>query len=284
MRILLTGGSGRLGSQIIQDGKSIHQIFAPSSTDMNIISPRDVNTFFDHCKPNAVIHSAALTDVDYCELDKHAADEININGTKIIAQAAKRYGAKVIFISTDFVFDGRSSFGYFETAWRNPINHYGLTKQKAEDIITGFNYQVVRTSWLFDEHNPSLITKILDKVDNGLELRYQTKRKARMTYVPDLSRFVLDLAASDQKDQYYHYSSTPSMSAYAIAQMVVRSYLGLDCPEIIPDMSHPELTPGAPRPANSSIFDTKDVSTSKDFYSLSRVQKIVKKRINDKVN
>lgn len=185
MKLLITGSSGLLGSKLAGVAKDSHEIilthgtkpFFPNSIKMDITDKNEVLRVIINSKPDVVIHTAAETDVDKCEVDKEHAWKVNADGTKNIAEACGEMGAKPVYISTDYVFNGEKGL-YGEEDEPRPINHYGLTKLEGEKHITKIDgHLIVRTSVLYGWHpwKKNFATWVLDSL----------KQKKRITVVDD---------------------------------------------------------------------------------------------------
>lgn len=156
MRILITGGSGLLGANLSKDFSKEHEVYSSyqshsfsipgvKSFSLNILEKNKVEEAIRETSPDLVIHAAALTNMKYCEENKKEASMINVEGTKIVAEAAKKYGKKVIYISTSFVFDGKKG-DYSENDNPKPISHYAETKLQGEkEVLKQKENIVVRT-------------------------------------------------------------------------------------------------------------------------------------------
>ena len=148
MKLLITGASGLYGSKLaklaLERGIEVYAADIQSSSTvgtpvkLDVSGKAQVDEAFDKIKPDVVVHAATLTDVDKCELNKELAWKVNVDGTKNIAQAAKRVGSFLIYISTDYVFSGEKG-NYVESDSPEPVNYYGLTKLLAEEIVMSLN-------------------------------------------------------------------------------------------------------------------------------------------------
>src|SRR3989344_1531614 len=156
MRILITGASGLLGRRLYDMTSKIHECVGTchgkNDDDFYTIDIRNresVEDIFHKTRPDAVVHTAGSTDPDYCEKFQNEARQININGTRIIAEMSKRFGSKIVYISSDYIFDGKDN-PYRENNETNPINFYGFTKLEGEKIVRGLeNHVIVRPTILF---------------------------------------------------------------------------------------------------------------------------------------
>ncbi|MCK4482941.1 SDR family oxidoreductase, partial [Candidatus Bathyarchaeota archaeon] len=160
-RLLITGASGLLGSEIVQLARKDYEVipshntklFHSDSLRLDITDQKQVSSLFRQLKPDTVIHTAAETSVDRCEIQKELASKINVEGTGNVAVTCSKINAKIVYISTDYIFDGEKRF-YTEEDTPNPINHYGITKLKGERQVKKFckNYVILRTSVLYGWH------------------------------------------------------------------------------------------------------------------------------------
>jgi len=139
MRFLITGASGMLGSVFCRQLKDKNEIYGidirPSFTEIDITEKQALWNFVKKVQPQVIVHTAAYTDVDGCELDPDKAYKINADGTKNLAEACNDTGALMIYISTDYVFDGRKDKPYTEIDKPNPINVYGKSKLQGEKYV-----------------------------------------------------------------------------------------------------------------------------------------------------
>ncbi len=144
---------------------------------------------FFKIKPWLVIHAAAYTDVDGCEKDKEKADLINAQGTKNIAELCRQIKARLIYISTDYVFDGKKDKPYLEADKPNPISEYGRSKLKGEEFVRSIleEFLIVRTSWLFGKNGKNFVDTIAAKAAQEKVLRVVNDQRGSPTYTVDLS-------------------------------------------------------------------------------------------------
>ena len=158
-RVLITGANGLLGRSIISGNENRFELLAtgkqksPTTDTDNLYAPLDIldsnqcDKVFSKYKPDYVIHAAAMTNVDKCEEDSYACNLVNVDGTNNILKACEKYGSHLIFISTDFIFDGNHG-SYSENSKPNPISIYGMSKWNAEKLIRAstIDSSIVRTS------------------------------------------------------------------------------------------------------------------------------------------
>ena len=152
MRVLVTGVKGQLGYDVVKElEKRGHQPIGVDRDEMDLMDNDAIRTFIMDLKPESIIHCAAYTAVDKAEEDVEICYQVNAEATKIISECAKELDIKLIYISTDYVFDGTKDGEYVETDIPNPINVYGASKLKGEQYVQDLldRYYIVRISWVF---------------------------------------------------------------------------------------------------------------------------------------
>lgn len=192
MKILVTGGYGQLGTALKEVLKN-EEVLLTDTDSMDITESGQVEKVFEEFKPDWLVHGAALTNVDGCEETPELADKINHIGTKILAQQCKKSGVKMIYISTDYVFDGTKDSPYTEEDEPNPKSVYGSTKLDGEKAASDtVNAYILRTSWVYGEGNNFVRTmlKLSEKMD---EIKVVNDQFGRPTYAPDLAKAIYDV-------------------------------------------------------------------------------------------
>jgi dTDP-4-dehydrorhamnose reductase len=202
MKILITGSSGMLGTDLVDLLKSRKSSFDPNlefieatHKVLDITLKDKVSEFISTHTPDIIVNCAAFTNVDKCETEREAAFNVNALGPKYIAAAAKECGARVIHISTDFVFDGNGNRPYIEEDQTNPLSEYGRTKLEGERNIQNHcnSYLIVRTSWLFGHNGINFAAKMLELAERNRELSIVTDEIGSPTYTPDLAEALWSL-------------------------------------------------------------------------------------------
>lgn len=162
MKLLITGGKGMLG-RTLQRKLCGHELFIADLPEVDIADSRSVEQVISGFKPDVVIHAAAMTQVDVCESDADAAFRVNALGSACVARAATRHGARVIAISTDYVFDGRLDRPYHEFDVPAPCTVYGASKLAGEEAVRRHcpDHTIVRIAWLYGEGGPSFVHTML---------------------------------------------------------------------------------------------------------------------------
>jgi dTDP-4-dehydrorhamnose reductase len=219
MKILITGGSGRIGLKLIKTflpkGYEVASISKLDKVPLNnvknfLLDLTDKNKVLDVIKtesPDIVIHTAALTNVDLCESDKKLAYNQNVMSTRNVIEACKQVGSKLIFVSSAFVFNGKGKV-FTEESEMNPINYYGETKMISEKDIkdSGLKYLILRTDQPYGEieewQKDDNVRRVLKKLNQGLESREPTDWYNNPTYIDDFSIATLKLIETNKEGIY----------------------------------------------------------------------------------
>jgi dTDP-4-dehydrorhamnose reductase len=220
MRIAITGAEGQLGSSLQEafEGNELLLIDLPEHdvTDMRIVSQ------IADWVPKAVIHAAAMTDVDGCEREQEAAYRVNALGTRNVALACQRCGAPMLYVSTDYVFDGTSDEPYLEYDEPNPGSVYARSKLGGEEFVRDLlkRFYIVRTAWLYGHNGKNFVEKMLELADRERELSVVANEFGSPTYAPDLAEAICRLM---QHPLYgiYHLVNEGSCSRYEFAAKVL---------------------------------------------------------------
>ena len=225
MKFLITGASGQLGYDVKLEllNRGYYDILSPSSSVMNLRNKDSVrDTILDY-KPDIVFHCAAYTAVDKAEDERELCSDVNINGTKYIVDACSEVGAKLIFISTNYVFDGSKDGFYLEDDKVSPINYYGKTKWLAEENVRGYdNHIITRISWVFGINGNNFVKTMLKLSDTRDEISVVSDQIGSPTYTKDLSKVLVDMALSDKKGTY-HVTNDGTCSWYEFAKYIFES-------------------------------------------------------------
>lgn len=223
-KVLITGADGQLGQELVEVF-SDWEVVSTDFHNLDITKKDQVVESFQKDEPDWVIHAAAWTDVEGCAEDPEKALFINGQGTRNIAEAAKQVGAKVVYISTNEVFDGKRSEPYTETDQTNPINPYAVSKLVGEKAITeilGDDGVIVRTSWVYGPKGKSNFPlKIIAAADKLGELKVVDDEIAVPTYAPDLAKAVFDLVKKEPSG-IYHLVNDGSASRYNWAEQILK--------------------------------------------------------------
>jgi dTDP-4-dehydrorhamnose reductase len=205
MKILITGADGMLGSDLqnVLNMSKKNEIIA---TDLDLdITKESVIEKIRKCAPDIVVNVAAYTDVDGCEFNQELAYKINSIGPKNLALACKEINSKLIHISTDYVFNGEKKEPYIESDKTNPINVYGETKLKGEELIqnTFDDYFILRTSWLYGINGNNFVKTMLELSKSNNEISVVDDQRGSPTYTYDLSIAISKLLENNHYGIYH---------------------------------------------------------------------------------
>jgi dTDP-4-dehydrorhamnose reductase len=194
MRITIFGATGLLGKALTQEW-SEDEVTGFSSADGDIRNNKEVASLVGHSRPDWIILAAAYTDVDGCENNRHLAFDVNCRGAMNVAHAAKKQGARLLFLGTDYVFDGSKTTPYETDDQRAPQNVYGQSKAEAEAQIRVVLPEscIVRTSWLFGTGGKCFPDTILKAAASRPQLQVVGDQRGSPTYTVDLARAIIQL-------------------------------------------------------------------------------------------
>ncbi|TML61212.1 MAG: dTDP-4-dehydrorhamnose reductase [Actinobacteria bacterium] len=250
MRILITGAGGQLGHDLVAAFHE-HEIVALTRAQLDVADRDQVLQAAGLVEPDAVVHAGAWTDVDGCELDADRAYQVNSLGTRHIVEGARMVGARVCYVSTDYVFDGTASSPYREWDDPNPRSVYGRSKLGGErELDPGST--LVRTSWVCGLNGRNFVKTVLRLADERDELTVVDDQHGCPTFTPDLAEMIRRLVVA-RLPGTFHVTNQGSTSWFGFAREILAA-AGLD-----PGRVRPIPTAGldpprpAPRPANSVL-------------------------------
>ena len=261
--MLVTGAGGQLGRDLVDvlSGRVADGGGAPAGRPWDVaafdharldVSRRAaVLTAVEGVRPDVIVHAAAWTAVDACEGDPDRAFAVNALGTRHVAEAARRTGAHVVYVSTDYVFDGTSARPYREWDATNPLSVYGRSKLGGEAELDPAS-TVVRTSWVCGAHGANMAKTVLRLADGPGPLRFVDDQRGSPTFTADLAVTVAALAR-DRLPGVFHVTNSGTTTWYGFARAVLAA-AGHD-PDRVEAIATAELDPPrpAPRPANSVL-------------------------------
>ena len=264
MKILVLGGVGQLGQCIskVATQRGINSISFVDEFVGNILDMKVLEDLFVQEKPEYVINCAAYTAVDKAEDEIELSRKINRDGAENIAKICVQFGATLLHISTDFVFEGNVPSLLDEDSPTHPISMYGLTKLEGEKAITDLlpEYYIIRTAWLYSEFANNFMKTMIRLGTERDSLGVIADQIGSPTYGVDLAGALLDIIASDKKESYgiYHYSNEGAISWYDFAQAIFE--LGNVEVKVNP-LKTSEYPTKAARPAFSVMDKTKIKTT-----------------------
>lgn len=265
MRVLVTGVKGQLGSDIAAELKlRAEECIGADIADFDITDRGATVGTIKKYMPDCVIHCAAFTDVNGAEEKRGLCERINVLGTENVALACNEADAKLIYISTDYVFNGEGMRPYEPNDERNPINFYGMTKSLGEDKVRSIcpKHFIVRTSWVFGKNGTNFVKTMLRLGEQMEGLTVVDDQIGSPTYTPDLARLLCDMAATERYGTY-HATNEGFCSWYDFAKKIME-LSGIGC-NIKPIASKDYPSP-AIRPQNSRLSKEKLVQNG--FYKL----------------
>jgi dTDP-4-dehydrorhamnose reductase len=264
-RHLIIGASGQVGQHLLQAAREsglegLGTYNASPAAGLRKLDVRDREEVFaviSTTRPGTIYLPASLTHVDYCELHPEETRSINVSGVRNVVDAAREAGAKVVYFSSDYVFDGRSG-GYSESSEPNPINEYGRQKLEAEHYVASYapGHLIVRTAGVFgwERQGKNFITRLLQTLKSGRGWSVPADQINNPTYAPNLARAVLELAL-EGGDGLFHVCGPEPVDRYSLACEAGRLF-GLD-PSLITPCATADLGQIAPRPLNASMVVEK---------------------------
>lgn len=253
MRILITGAAGMLGHDL-QEALSGHELIPSDVTgglrSLDITDTDQVMSTIADVKPDIVVHPAAWTDVDGCERDPDKAFRVNGFGTWNIAAACARNDAAVVYVSTDFVFDGEKGSPYTEYDAVNPLSHYGASKLAGETHVRTVcpRHHIVRTSWLYGIHGKSFPRSMINLSKTRKEISVVADQTGSPTFTVDLAQTIRDLVESPLYGTY-HVTNKGACSWYEFAARTL-ALAGINDVEVKPIEAEEWPSPTR-RPRNS---------------------------------
>ncbi|RHH71574.1 MULTISPECIES: dTDP-4-dehydrorhamnose reductase [Vagococcus] len=227
MTVLVTGAKGQLGRELTNLLKQQNIDFiAYDSQEMDITDFDKTLSIIKDIKPSVVYHCAAYTAVDLAEDEgKEMNYLVNVDGTKNVAQVCKEVGATLVYISTDYVFDGKTrETPYMETDKTSPINEYGKAKLLGEQAVQEIlnNYYIIRTSWVFGEHGNNFVYTMKKLAKTHDKLTVVNDQVGRPTWTKSLAEFMTYLIQNKCDYGIYHFSNEETCTWYEFAQEILK--------------------------------------------------------------
>ena len=254
--ILVTGSTGQLGSDVVKELlKRGYSTLSPNRSEFNLCSEDSIRNYILNSNCEAIVHCAAYTQVDKAEDEKDLCIKINTTATKHIVKCAKILDIPMIYISTDYVFDGTKDGEYTENDETNPINIYGESKLAGEKYVQEIldKYYIVRTSWVFNIYGKNFIETMLRLSKANNQLSIVNDQIGSPTYTKDLSRLLVDMLETS-KYGLYHATNEGYCSWYEFANTIFKlANINID----IKAINSNEYASRAKRPLNSKLSKDK---------------------------
>jgi len=251
-KIVVLGSEGMLGRDLMGALSGAHDVLGFDKDDIDITRQRATADFLRDIAPDCVVNAAGYTDVDRCEKMIRKAFMVNGEGVKNIAKACRYIGAKLIHISTDYVFDGHKGSPYDEDDPPNPINIYGESKLMGERYVERYldDYLIIRTQWLYGKHGPNFVETILTLADKMPRIEVVNDQRGCPTFTIDLSAAIQHLVERKVRG-IFHVSNQGACSWYEFALEIV--HLSDDARAEIVPVTSKALNRPARRPSFSVL-------------------------------
>lgn len=286
-KVLVTGGSGLLGGKLIPLLQDNCKTFATydkhpiklkncESFYLDVTNRKDTEQLITKLSPDVIIHTAALTNVDYCETNKEEAWNVNVGGIRNIVDASREVNSKLIYISTDYVFDGGKGM-YTEDDQTNPIDYYGETKLEGEKIVEELceDYIIARTSVLYGWHSKlNFVTWVIQELGQGHEISIVKDQFNSPTLADNLAELILELIRG-KENGIFHTAGGQRISRFKFTERIAEIF-NLD-KNLINSISSDGLEWVAKRPTDSSLDVTK-VSRIKRPLNIDESLKLMKEK------
>ncbi|MEW5845847.1 MAG: SDR family oxidoreductase [Bacteroidota bacterium] len=270
MRILITGANGLVGKNIARalSATPKFEVYATSLKKLQIdgvttftsnLLNADINHMIDDIKPEIVVHCAAISSPDACEVDRFACHRMNVELTKRFVSACVDYNVHMVFLSTDFIFDG-SKGNYTEQDTPNPVNYYGESKLEAENLIlaSSVSSTIVRTSLVYGIESklsrPNIITRVIDNLTKNKSYKVPIDQIRTPTFAADLASAIVKICLN-KATGIYNVSGDQKISVADFAIQAAKAF-ALNHELLLPVSSN-ELTEAAPRPKDTSLVIDK---------------------------
>ncbi len=206
MKVLVTGYNGQLGFDVIKELESRHiACKGVDMADFDITDTEATENYIKNYAPDAVIHCAAYTAVDKAEDDEKTCYAVNTLGSENIAKVCGKIGAKMVYVSTDYVYGGAGNEPFEVTDKTNPCNVYGKTKLQGEEAVKSNcdKYFIVRTSWVFGINGNNFVKTMLRLGDTHPQLNVVSDQIGSPTYTPDLAKLICDMIETEKYGTYH---------------------------------------------------------------------------------
>ena len=252
MRILVTGAGGLVGKLVVERAEACHDVRGLARAELDITNPGAAQSALRGFSPHVVLHCAAYTDVDGAERNRNRALEVNADGTERVAVAAQEQGARLVYVSTDYVFDGEGATPYREGDATGPLSIYGRSKLEGERRVESAcpeDFIIVRTGWLYG-HGRGFVDWARARLVASEELPLVDDQTGSPTYAGDLADALLELATSAHRG-VFHFVNQGEATWLDLGRAIAEE-LGQTTTRLRP-IAGKTLDRPAPRPAYSAL-------------------------------
>lgn len=229
MKILLTGANGQLGRCFQDRLPEGWQVWATDTAELDITDYEKVLAAVKAFQPDAIVNAAAYTAVDKAESEPELAALVNKTGPENLAKAAKEVEARLIHVSTDYVFDGKATVPYVETDKTNPLGVYGKTKLDGEIAVSHIlpDAIIIRTAWVFSEYGNNFVNTMLRLAKDRDELGIVADQRGCPTYAGDIAQAIIDLLNLKASGGIYHFCGDKEVSWCEFAEFIFDNAISL---------------------------------------------------------
>lgn len=258
MHVIVTGASGQLGRELLRQAPNIHEVYGLDRSGLDIGDPQAVRDCVERIQPHAILNAAAYTAVDRAESDAENAYRINSFGAGQLALAAARVGARLIHVSTDFVFDGCHSVPYRPGDPTKPLGIYGLSKREGELAVLAAapDALIVRTAWVYSSHGQNFVKTMLRVMRERPEVRVVADQVGTPTSATTLARTLWSLLDARPAGGIFHCTDAGVASWYDFA-CAIRELAQPMCGESLAPV-RPIRTQDYPTPAQRPAYSVLD--------------------------
>ncbi|MGH8616814.1 MAG: dTDP-4-dehydrorhamnose reductase [Burkholderiales bacterium] len=272
MKVLLTGGTGQVGTAFAAALPGAVELIAPPRAGFDLSRPDTLAAVLRAAAPDVIVNAAAMTAVERAEREPALAQTINADAVAMLAATARELDALLIHFSTDYVFDGRKPGPYAETDATAPLNIYGASKLAGEAAIraSGARHLILRTGWVYSATGRNFLTAILEQAAQAKELRVVDDQHGAPTWATDIAGIAVTLAqalpaepAGSTRLGTFHCTATGETTWFGFAQAILEetAALGVDPRARLVPVTAAEYGAAAVRPANSRLACEKFVRT-----------------------
>jgi dTDP-4-dehydrorhamnose reductase len=257
VRVIVTGSAGQLGSEVVPLLTDRHEVLGLDLHNCDLTDRDQVLAAVTSFAPEVIIHGAAFTAVDRCEVDVETAHRVNCLATRFVADGARRVGAHVVYVSTDYVFDGTKDSPYVEWDEPSPASVYGRTKLGGERELDA-GWTIARTSWVCGVHGNNMVKTVLRLAAEHDRLTFVDDQRGHPTFAGDLAQKLVQLAVS-RVPGVHHVTNQGAVSWYEFVGEILAA-AGYPRDKVQPISTaefdaarSADAPPMAPRPANSVL-------------------------------
>lgn len=284
MKVLITGSHGLLGMKLEEIFREndynvygidiLNQIEKNNYFSLDITQKENIEVLFKKVPPDVVVHTAAYTNVDGCEKDKKSAFAVNVQGTRNLAGSAEEIGAKFVYVSTDYVFNGEKG-RYKENDDTDPIDYYGVTKLEGEKSVEKIctNFIIARTSVIYGSNKKNFVTWVVDMLKRGKKINIVTDQYVSPTLNIDLAEQLVALIDKDAAG-VFHTAGRDRISRYDFVKVIAEVF-DLD-ESLVNPVRMDDMNWIAKRPRDSSL-DISKISGIKKPYKVREAVRLLLK-------